>query len=64
MFTLENPVRQFSNVRIIIICMIENIYRKTCNIRCTLVGIKIVDHSDVVGAVPVGPAPTTSSFLT
>ena len=28
-------------------------YRKISNIRCTLVGNKIVDHSDVVGASPV-----------
>ena len=40
------------------------IYRKTCNISRTLVGNKIVDHSDVVGASPVGAAPTTSSFST
>ena len=39
-------------------------YRKTSNIRHTLVGNKIVDHSDVVGASPVGAAPTTSSFST
>ena len=39
-------------------------YRETSNIRCTLVGNKIVDHSDVVGASPVGAAPTTSSFST
>ena len=39
-------------------------YRKISNIRLTLVGNKIVDHSDVVGASPVGAAPTTSSFLT
>ena len=39
-------------------------YCKTSNIRCTLVGNKIVDHSDVVGASPVGAAPTTSSFST
>ena len=32
--------------------------------RGTLGGNKIVDHSDVVGALPVGAAPTTSSFLT
>ena len=39
-------------------------YRKTSNISCTLglVGDKIVDNSDVVGASPVGAAPTTSSF--
>ena len=39
-------------------------YRKTFNIRRTLVCNKIVDHSDVVGASPVGAAPTTSSFST
>ena len=36
----------------------------TSNIRRTLVGNKIVDHSDVVGASPVGAAPTTSLFST
>ena len=39
-------------------------YRQISNIRCTLVVNKIVDHSDVVGASPVGAAPSTSSFLT
>ena len=39
-------------------------YRKTSNIRHTLIGNKIVDHSDLVGASPVGAAPTTSSFST
>ena len=39
-------------------------YRQVSNIRHTLVGNKIVDHSDVVGASPVGAAPTTSSFST
>ena len=38
--------------------------RKLSNLRHTLVGNKIVDHSDVVGASPVGAAPTTSSFST
>ena len=38
-------------------------YRKTANTSRTL-GNKIVDHSDVVGASPVGAAPTTSSFST
>ena len=33
-------------------------YRKTCNISRTLLGNKIVDHSDVVGASSVGAAPT------
>ena len=45
-------------------CNFKDSYRKTSNIRCTLVGNKIVDHSDVVGASPVGAAPTTSSFST
>ena len=39
-------------------------YRQVSNIRHTLAGYKIVDHSDVVGASPVGAAPTTSSFST
>ena len=39
-------------------------YCQTFNIGHTLVGNKIVDHSDVVGAVPVGAAPSTSSFST
>ena len=37
-------------------------YRKISNVRRILVGNKIVDHSDVVGASPVGAARTTSSF--
>ena len=40
------------------------VYHKISNISRTLVGNKIVDHSDVVGASPVGAAPTTSSFST
>ena len=40
----------------------QTIYRKISNIRGTLQGNKIVDHSDVVGASPAGAAPTTSSF--
>ena len=39
-------------------------YRQVSNIRHTLEGNKIVDHSDVVGASPVGAAPTTSSLST
>ena len=39
-------------------------YRQISNIRCTSVGDKIVDHSDVVGAVPTGAAPTTSEWST
>ena len=39
-------------------------YHKISNIRCILVCYEIVDHSDGVGASPVGAAPTTSSLLT
>ena len=44
--------------------MLFNKYRQTSNISNTLVGYKIVDHSDVVGASPVRAAPTISSFST
>ena len=37
-------------------------YHKVSNIRRTLVGNEIDDHSDVVGASPIGTAPTTSSI--
>ena len=39
-------------------------YCQVSNIRRTLVSNKTVDHSDVVGASPVGAASTTSSFST
>ena len=39
-------------------------YRQVSNMRRTLVGNKIVNNSDVVGASPVGAAPTTSSLST
>ena len=39
-------------------------YRQTSNINHTLVGNNIADHSDAVGASPVGAAPTASSFAT
>ena len=39
-------------------------YREISSISRTWVGNKIVDHSDVAGASPVGAAPTTSSFST
>ena len=41
-----------------------DICRQVSNISGALVGNKIVDHSDVVGASTVGAAPTTSSFST
>ena len=43
---------------------VGQIYHQTYNIGRTLVGNKIVDLSDVVGAAPVRAAPTTSSFMT
>ena len=46
------------------ICDPKQLYRKTSSIIRTLVGNKIVDNSDVVGASPVGAVPTTSSFST
>ena len=39
-------------------------HRQTSNISHTLVGTNIVEHSNVIGASPVGTAPTTSSFST
>ena len=43
------------------ITMQLEIYHQVSNIRPTLAGNLIVDHSDVIGASPVGAAPTTSS---
>ena len=40
----------------------QQTYCKTSNIRLALIGNKIVDHSDICGASPLGAAPTTSSF--
>ena len=47
-----------------IVCIFHVIYRQVSDIRRTLVGNLIIDHSDAVGAPPVGAAPTTSSFST
>ena len=41
-----------------------NTYRQVSNTRRTLVDNWIIDHSDVVGASPVGATPTISSFFT
>ena len=46
------------------IISIAIVYTQTSNISRSLVGNNIVDHSDVVGASPIGVAPTTSSFST
>ena len=42
----------------------QKTYHETSHIKHTFVGNIIVDHSDVVGASPVGAAPSTSSFST
>ena len=42
----------------------DKTYHQTSNISHILVGNKIVDHSDVVGASPVFATPATSSFST
>ena len=39
-------------------------YRQISNIRSTSIENNVIDHSDVVGASPVGAAPTTSSLWT
>ena len=49
---------------VFVINLFTSSYRQVSNIRHILVGYKIVDHSDVVGASPVGAAPTISSFST
>ena len=41
---------------------LEPIYLQTSNIIHTLVGNEAVDHTNIVGALPVGAAPTTYSF--
>ena len=55
--SLPNPLKPDVKSRL-------KMYRKTSSISRTLVGNKIIDNSDVVGASPVGAAPTTSSFST
>ena len=47
-----------------IICYILYNYRQASNIRRRWIGNNIADHLEVVGASPVGAAPTTSSFST
>ena len=48
----------------LIVYLIYTICHETSDIRRVLVGKKLVDLSDVVGASPVGVDPTTSSFST
>ena len=42
----------------------DKTYHQTSNIGRISVGNKFVDHSDIVGASPLGAAPTTSSCST
>ena len=42
---------------------LQHTYCQVSNISHTLEGNKIVDHSDVVGATPVGAAPTNYIFI-
>ena len=53
----------YDAIGVIIHSCVNLSYRLTFYIRRTLVGNKIVDHSDVVGASPVGAAPTTFIFI-
>ena len=43
---------------------LKSSYCQTSDISRTLAGNKTVDHSDLVRSLPVGTAPTTSSFST
>ena len=61
---VSNANKIWCNKNVSITPLRRNNYRKTSNISRTLVGDKIVDNSNVVGASPVGAAPTTSSFST
>ena len=49
---------------IIIFISMWNNYCQTSNISRTFAGNKLVDHSDVVRALPFGTASSTSSFST
>ena len=44
--------------------VILDMYRQTSNTSRTLIGNKLVDHSDVDETSPVGAGPTISSFST
>ena len=48
----------------VLIIIPSNTHRQNPNISRTLVGNAIVDHSDVLGASPVGAVPTTYLFST
>ena len=56
----ENGCWCLGSLHVLVISSLRNDYCQTSSISCN----KIVDHSDVVRASPVGAAPTTSSFST
>ena len=56
--------RKLHRFAYLIIQIILCYYHKTLYIRHTSVSNKNVDHSDFVGALPVGAVPTTPSFST
>ena len=67
-YTLQScPKRVFEGCKFAdgVVSIVADVqYRQVSNISRTLVSNKILDHSDAVGASPVGAAPTTSSFST
>ena len=60
----SNKLQHMHMVSIKVHTQTKGSYLQVSNIRRTPVGNYIVDHSAVVGASPVGAAPTTSSFST
>ena len=54
--------KQVKTVITLLLIIIFYAYRQTSDINRAWVGNTILDHLDVVGASPVGTAPTTSSF--
>ena len=70
-YQMNNQLYRLSSIYALLKCQIcehpinlFQIYRQATNINRTLVGNKIVNHSDVVGASHVGTAQTTPSFST
>ena len=63
-FTTKHKLTQIYQIMFVLCLGLLKAYRQTSNTRRNLRGNWIVDHSDVVGASPVGAAPTTSSLST
>ena len=67
-YIYQNLILQYppkpTDINILKVLVYRASYHQLSNISRTLVGNKIVDHSDVVGASPTGDAPSTSSLLT